>query len=70
MVRADITAAAAQAAFAALCDEASCPRESFDNEEDFVSRLWPQSGQSESERLVLCVKYFVLAVSFDFVATY
>ncbi|CAN0915953.1 SWI/SNF complex subunit SWI3A [Linum grandiflorum] len=50
MVKADITAAAAQAAFAALCDEASCPRERFDIEENFVSTLWPLSGRSESER--------------------
>ncbi|CAN0915879.1 SWI/SNF complex subunit SWI3A [Linum grandiflorum] len=50
MVRADITTAASQAAFAALCDEASCPRESFDNEENFINTLWPQSGQPESER--------------------
>ncbi|CAN1189265.1 SWI/SNF complex subunit SWI3A, partial [Linum perenne] len=51
MVRADITAAAAQAAFAALCDEASCPKERLDDEENFVNRLWPQTGHSESERM-------------------
>ncbi|CAI0446513.1 unnamed protein product [Linum tenue] len=57
MVGDDITATAAKAAFAALCDEASCPSDSFNNEEDFANELWPAMDQSVSERWLICAEY-------------
>ncbi|CAK7336763.1 unnamed protein product [Dovyalis caffra] len=52
MVGPDITAAAAEAAVAALCDETACPREIFDGEEDFPTKGFSSpSFHSKSERV-------------------
>ncbi|XP_061953940.1 SWI/SNF complex subunit SWI3A [Populus nigra] len=52
MVGPDITAAAAEAAVAALCDETACPREIFDGEEDFPSNGFSSpSFHSKSKRV-------------------
>lgn len=51
MVGPDITAAAAEAAVAAICDETTCPREMFNSEEDFETNgLWSPIFQSKPER--------------------
>ncbi|XP_021690141.1 SWI/SNF complex subunit SWI3A isoform X1 [Hevea brasiliensis] len=47
----DIAAAAAEAAFAALCDQTSCPREIFDGKDDFPTNgLWSPIVHSKPER--------------------
>ncbi|KAH8486668.1 hypothetical protein H0E87_025610 [Populus deltoides] len=66
MVGPDITAAAAEAAVAALCDETACPREIFDGEEDFPSNGFSSpSFHSKSKRLFIYV-IFILCCSCDY----
>ncbi|KAF2311549.1 hypothetical protein GH714_024719 [Hevea brasiliensis] len=47
----DVSAAAAKAAVAALCDETSCPREIFNGKDEFPTNgLWPPTVHSKPER--------------------
>lgn len=48
-----VTAAAAEAAVTALCDESSFPREIFDGDEDYLAN--GLSMLSESERLIIFI---------------
>lgn len=52
MVDPEVTAAAADAAVAAVCYETSCPREIFDGEEDLLTNgLLSSNVHSEPERV-------------------
>lgn len=54
MVGPHVTAAAAEAAVTALCDESSCPREIFDSDEDYLANgLLSPTMVSEPERLII-----------------
>ncbi|XP_065872922.1 SWI/SNF complex subunit SWI3A isoform X2 [Euphorbia lathyris] len=51
MAAPEVSAAAAEAAVAILCDETSCPREIFGSKDDFPSKgLWSPSLHSMAER--------------------
>ena len=61
MVGPQITAAAAEAAVTALCDENSLPRETFDVEEDSVSNgLCSPTTSYEPERLFILSLIYLL----------
>lgn len=54
MVGPHVTAAAAEAAVAALCNESSCPREIFDGDEDYLANgLLSPTMVSDPERLII-----------------
>ena len=54
MVGPEITAAGAEAAVAALCDENSLPRETFDIDEDYISNgICSPTSSFEQERLFI-----------------
>lgn len=66
MVGPHVTAAAAEAAVAALCNESSCPREIFDGDEDYLANgLLSPTMVSDPERLIILLMSFHFSLSYS-----